>query len=171
MRRLLLAAILAATAALPAAALAGPTAPSVPGDIAVPDGHKPYLVAHAEGVQIYTCEGAGWKLLAPRATLTADSGNVIGSHYGGPAWEARDGSTVKAARDAGVAGAPGAVDWLRLKATSTATGPAGARLAGTSYIQRINTAGGVAPAGSCALGASAEVPYTADYVFFKATGS
>ncbi len=71
----------------------------------------------------------------------------------------------------GVPGAPGAVDWLRLKATSTAAGADGDRLGGTTYIQRIHTVGGVAPAGACAAGASAEVPYTADYVFFKATGS
>ena len=168
MRRLVLAAVLAATAALPAAALAGPAAPPVPGDIAVPDGHKPYLIAHAEGVQIYECTpSAAWRLVAPRATLTGENGKVVASHYGGPTWEARDGSAVKAARDAGVAGAPGAVDWLRLKATSTTDG----RLAATTYIQRIDTVGGVAPAGSCTAGASAEVPYTADYVFFKATGS
>jgi hypothetical protein len=171
MRRLILAAALLATAAVPAAATAGPAAPPVPGDIAVPEGHKPYLVAHAEGVQIYTCEGSAWKLLAPRAILTAENGNVIGSHYGGPTWEARDGSTVAARRDAGAPGAPGAVDWLRLKASSTATGADGDRLAGTSYVQRINTEGGVAPAGACAPGASTEVPYSADYVFFKATGS
>src|SRR5688572_5514779 len=171
MRRVILTAIVAAAAALPAAAMAGPAAPPVPGDIAVPGGHKPYLVAHAEGVQIYTCEGSAWKLLAPRATLTGDHDKVIATHYGVPTWEARDGSSVVARRDAGVPGAPGAVDWLRLKATSTAAGADGDRLAGTTYIQRIHTVGGVAPAGACAAGASAEVPYTADYVFFKATGS
>jgi len=171
MKRMLIAGVVAAAAALPAAAMAGPAAPPVPGDIAVPDGHKPYLVAHAEGVQIYTCEGSAWKLLAPRATLTGDNDKVIATHYGGPTWEARDGSSVVARRDAGVPGAPGAVDWLRLKATSTAAGADGDRLAGTTYIQRIHTVGGVAPAGACAAGASAEVPYTADYVFFKATGS
>ena len=170
MRHLLIAAVLAATVAVPAAAMAGPAAPPVPDDIAVPDGHKPYLVAHAEGVQIYACDGSAWKLLAPRATLTGDNGKVLGSHYGGPTWEARDGSTVRAARDAGVSGGPGAVDWLRLKATSTAAGADGDRLTATTYIQRIHTVGGVAPAGSCLPGASAEVPYTADYVFFKATG-
>jgi len=167
-RRLILTAVAAAAALLPAAALAGPATPEVPGGIAVPDGHKPYLVAHAEGVQIYECTAsATWRLVAPRATLTGENGKVVASHYGGPTWEARDGSAVKAARDAGVAGAPGAVDWLRLKATSTTDG----RLAATTYIQRIDTVGGVAPAGSCTAGASAEVPYTADYVFFKATGS
>jgi hypothetical protein len=50
MRRLLIAAIAAAAVAVPAAAVAGPAAPSVPADIAVTGPHKPYLVAHAEGV-------------------------------------------------------------------------------------------------------------------------
>ena len=171
MRRLLIAGIAAVAAAVPAAAMAGPAAPPVPADIVVPDGHKPYLVAHAEGVQIYTCEGSAWKLLAPRATLTGENDKVIASHYGGPTWEADDGSSVVARRDAGVPGAAGAVDWLRLKAGSTTAGPDGDRLDGTSYIQRIHTVGGVAPAGACAPGASAEVPYSADYVFFKATES
>jgi hypothetical protein len=171
MRNLLLAGIAAAAMAAPAAAMAGPAAPEVPEAIAVTGADKPYLIAHAEGVQIYTCDGTAWKLLAPRATLTGDNGKVIATHYGGPTWEARDGSTVVGKRDAGVPGAPGAVDWLRLKATSTAAGFDGDRLAGTTYIQRIHTVGGVAPAGGCAAGATAEVPYTADYVFFKATGS
>src|SRR5688572_19032227 len=171
MRRLLIAGIAAVAAAVPAAAIAGPAAPSVPADIVVPDGHKPYLLAHAEGVQIYTCEGSAWKLLAPRATLTGENGKPLGSHYGGPTWEADDGSTVVAKRDAGVPGGPGAVDWLRLKADRTAAGSDGDRLLATTYIQRIHTVGGLAPAGACAAGASAEVPYTADYVFFKATGS
>ena len=55
MKRLILAAVATAAVVLPAAALAGPAAPPVPSAIAVPDGHKPYLTAHAEGVQIYTC--------------------------------------------------------------------------------------------------------------------
>ena len=177
MRRLIIAGFAAVAAALPLAqaAQAGLAAPAVPGEIAVTGDHKPYLIAHADGVQIYACysvaDGYAWKLLAPRATLAGENGKPIASHYGGPTWEARDGSTVAARRDAGVPGAPGAVDWLRLKATSTASGPGGERLAGTSYVQRINTEGGVAPAGACAPGASAEVPYSADYVFFKATGS
>jgi hypothetical protein len=38
-------------------------------------------------------------------------------------------------------------------------------------IQRLNTSGGVAPASGCDadhLGAVANVPYTADYFFYKA---
>jgi hypothetical protein len=41
----------------------------------------------------------------------------------------------------------------------------------TSYIQRIATTGGLAPAASTCdettVGTIAEVPYTADYVFWK----
>jgi len=181
MRRLLITGIAAIAAALPlaSAAMAGPAAPAVPGDIAVTGDHKPYLIAHAEGVQIYACysvaDGYAWRLLAPRATLTGDNGKVLGSHYGGPRWEARDGSIVAAARDGGATVDPTAVDWLRLKATSTTAGADGARFAGTTYIQRINTVGGLAPAAQdCdadSVAEQREIPYSADYVFFKATGS
>jgi Protein of unknown function (DUF3455) len=58
---------------------------------------------------------------------------------------------------------------LRLKTTQTGTGPdGGARLTATTYIQRVNTHGGVAPAGKCTAGQTASVPYTADYYFYRA---
>jgi hypothetical protein len=177
-RRLIVAALAAAAALVPAAALAGPAAPEVPEAIAVTGPHKPYLVAHAEGVQIYACTavagGHAWRLLAPRATLTGDNGKVIGSHYGGPKWEARDGSIVAAARDAGASVDATAVDWLRLKVTSATAGPDGDRLTATTYIQRIHTVGGVAPAAAgCdadSIAEQREIPYSADYVFFKEAG-
>jgi hypothetical protein len=171
----------AAAAALAVAqgAQAGPAAPAVPSDIAVPEGHKPFLVGHATGVQIYDClavaGGHSWRLAAPRATLTNDHGKPLAEHYGGPTWEARDGSTVVAKRDGGVNVDPTAIDWLRLATDSTSAGADGDRLTSTTYIQRINTVGGLAPAAAdCdadAAGERREVPYTADYVFFKATGS
>jgi hypothetical protein len=167
MVRVLTSTALFALALIPAAAQAGPAAPEVPGAIALTDGSKPYLIAHASGVQIYGCTGGAWTLTAPRATLTNDQGNVIGSHYAGPTWEARDGSIVKGRRDAGVRVGADAIDWLRLAVTSTAPGPDGDRLTHTTWIQRIHTDGGMAPAGACAAGATVEVPYTADYVFWK----
>ena len=181
MKRTILTGLAATAAALTIAqgALAGPAAPSVPSDIAVPAGNKPYLIAHAEGVQIYACasvaDGHAWRLLAPRATLTGENGKTLASHYGGPTWEARDGSTVVGRRDNGVKVDPTAIDWLRLAADSTTAGSDGDRLTATTYIQRIHTVGGLAPAAAdCyadAAGERREVPYTADYVFFKATGS
>ena len=59
--RLLLAGIVAATAALSLTqvAQAGPPPPVVPSGIEVPDGNKVFLVGHAVGVQIYSCNAAG----------------------------------------------------------------------------------------------------------------
>ncbi len=176
MKRALLIALAAFAVAAPAAAVAGPAAPDVPGAVAVTGPHKPYLIAHADGVQIYACysvaDGYAWRLLAPRATLTGVNGNPLGSHYGGPTWEARDGSRVVGLREANVSVDPTAIDWLRLKADSTASGPDGDHLAATTYIQRINTVGGRPPAaGDCdedTVAESREIPYSADYVFFKA---
>jgi hypothetical protein len=181
MKRTLIAGIAAVAAALPLAQTvhAEPAAPAVPGEIAVPDGHKPFLVGHATGVQIHGCNataaGYKWGLVAPRANLYDDAGKLLTTHYGGPTWEARDGSTVKARRDIGVTVDPTAIEWLRLSAASTAAGPDGDRLEGTTYIQRINTTGGLAPApaecNAATAGTRTEVPYTADYVFWKATSS
>jgi hypothetical protein len=57
----------------------------------------------------------------------------------------------------------------------TQNGPTGGdRLAATSFIQRVNTTGGVTPSTGCAmpadLGKKAFVPYTADYYFYKQAG-
>jgi Protein of unknown function (DUF3455) len=174
-RPTLLAGLAAAAASL---ALAQAAHASVPADIAMPEGNKAYLVSHAEGVQIYTCNatatGHAWTFVAPRADLYDRRGRrLIGSHFGGPTWQAKDGSKVVGARAAGVSVDPGAIDWLLLSATSTAKGPRGGDdFAHTTFIQRINTTGGLAPAASscsaATAGTTAEVPYTADYVFYRA---
>jgi len=67
---------------------------------------------------------------------------------------------------------PGAIAWLLAREAGTQAGPAGgAFLTQTRFVQRINTAGGVAPAAGCAsssdVGNTAFVPYTADYVFYR----
>ena len=162
MIRFLLVAVLA-TAALTPPALASPPAPDVPGDIAVAEGNKPYMELHAEGVQIYSCNGQAWTLLAPRADLYDDSGRHVGTHSAGPTWQLKDGSATAATRVAGINVDPSAIDWLLLDATPTADG----RLGETTFIQRINTTGGRAPAGACEAGSRTEIPYTADYVFWK----
>jgi hypothetical protein len=43
----------------------------------------------------------------------------------------------------------------------------------TTYIQRISTTGGLAPTADCnadRAGSTEDVPYTADYYFWKAVG-
>ena len=169
-RSLLLAIAAAAMAALPSAAAAAVPAPDVPGDIAVTGAEKPYLAAHALGVQIYGCRSGAWALVAPRATLYGDNGKVVATHFGGPTWQARDGSSVVGRRVNGVTVDAGAIQWLLLSRASSSVGSDGDRLAGTTHIQRINTVGGLAPAAAeCVTeGAQAEVPYEADYVFWKA---
>ena len=179
-RRLVLAAVLATGAVAGAQpALAGPAEPSVPSDrIAVEDGNKVFLVGHATGVQIYTClttsSGYAWSAATPRAELRDDNGKLLATHYGGPTWEARDGSKVVGRRVDGVTVDTSAIPWLLLSAASTSAGPDGARLAGTTFIQRLNTAGGLTPAADqCnagTAGTATEVPYTADYYFWKKQG-
>ena len=140
----------------------------VPAEIAVPKGNELYLKAHAVGVQIYSCNGTAWALSGPRADLYDRRGKRIGTHFAGPTWQARDGSKVVGARVSGVNVDPTAIDWLLLSVTSTTRGTFGP----TTYIQRINTTGGlVPPAADChagTAGAVKEIPYTADYHFWKA---
>ena len=165
-------AALASAVPLTGIATAAPSAPEVPYGIAVPEGNKPFLIGHAAGVQIYRCNGVSWGLVAPRANLYGDNGQFMATHFGGPSWQARDGSKVVAQRlKDPVIVDPTAIPWLLLEAKQATPGPDGARLAGTKYIQRINTTGGLAPgASTCnaeSAGAETEVPYTADYVFWK----
>jgi hypothetical protein len=171
-------AAIAAVATLVAVAGANQGGPAVPDSIAVEAGHKVFLVGHASGVQIYSCNAAGagfaWSLVAPRADLLDDSGKLVATHSGGPTWTARDGSYVKAQRAADpVIVDMTAIPWLLLKRTTASAGPDGDRLAATTFIQRVATRGGLAPAAArCNLataGTQEEVPYTADYYFWKST--
>jgi Protein of unknown function (DUF3455) len=67
---------------------------------------------------------------------------------------------------------PDAITWVLLEVVGKEVGPTGgATLFGTTFIQRVNTFGGLAPATGCDtptdLGKKAFEPYTADYVFYK----
>jgi hypothetical protein len=175
-RRLLAAAVIGVLAtALAGVAKAGPAEPAVPVDIAVREGHKLFLIGHAVGVQIHTCTTSGWTFVGPRADVYDDDGKLLMTHFGGPSWQARDGSLVKATLDGRVTVDPTAIPWLRLAVTSATAGPDGDRLEGTKYIQRIATTGGLAPAAAdctaSTVGTTEEVPYTADYTFWKAIGN
>jgi uncharacterized protein DUF3455 len=71
--------------------------------------------------------------------------------------------------------APGAIPWLLLQTAGLQEGPTGGdTLTRTTFVQRLNTAGGVAPSTGCSspadVGAKAFVPYTADYYFFEDAG-
>ena len=157
---------------------AGRTGPEVTERIDVEEGNKVFLVGHAIGVQIYGCKagatGLGWELIAPRADLYGDNGKLIVTHYGGPTWRAKDGSTIRGSRVDGVIVDRTAIPWLLLEAGSQTPGPDGDRLVDTTFIQRVATTGGLPPEpASCnasTVGDVAESPYTADYYFWKSTG-
>ena len=155
-------------------------APDVPAALQVPDGNKVSFHAYAVGVQIYVAAPSAanpttlvWTFKAPEAVLFAaeeeddDDAEVVGIHYAGPTWESNSGSKVVGARVAGVSVDPTAIPWLLLRAASTEGHGIFKR---TTFVQRVNTTGGLAPATPpTQAGQEARVPYTADYYFFRAS--
>ena len=148
--------------------------PQAPRILRVPKGQKILLKALGKGVQIYACTATladpgkfDWTFKAPEADLTNKGGKKIAKHYGGPTWEANDGSKVVGeVQKKADAPRPGAVPWLLLKAkTNEGTGT----FARVTYIQRVDTEGGVAPAAGCDqahVTTEARVDYRANYYFY-----
>ena len=93
------------------------------------------------------------------------------SHFAGPTWQHLDGSSVVGQLVKPVTVDPKSIPWLLLSGKTTTVGKFGNRLTQTTFIQRINTRGGLAPAASTCTAANAgarkEVPYTADYFFWR----
>ena len=174
--------VLALGGVLAATAAAKPAPQTAPGDTLDPRTYAPdstlFLVVHAAGVQKYTCQPNGtWLFTDPEAILYKTTGvpKSIGTHFlnfatGRPVWRLKDGSSVEAARTQSVPGGAGNIPWLLLQAVVTTAGPNGDRLTGTTWVQRLNTSGGVAPAGTCTPGDRVAVPYSADYFFWRAAG-
>ena len=123
---------------------------------------------YAVGVQIYRWNGTSWVFVAPSATLyaNADYDGQVGTHYVGPTWESNSGSKVLGARVAGCTPDRTAIPWLLLKAVSSDGPGVFHRI---TYIQRVNTIGGIAPTTpGTTVGEEAQVPYAAEYVFYRA---
>lgn len=123
----------------------------------------------ATGVQIYECQAVAskapdWVFIAPEAELFDSAGRPVGTHGAGPHWTASNGSRiVGAVRSRADAPQAGAIPWLLLAAQSNA---ATGMFAGVTYVQRVDTHGGVAPQGGCttaSLGQRVRVPYRAAY--------
>ena len=168
-------ALAAAVALCPlAASAAGMAASEVPAAVAVPAGHRPVMTLKGVGMLASECRpkagGVGvheWVFVGPDATLQDASGKAVGKYYGGPTWEHNDGSKVTGKQLAVSPGPAGAIP-LQLVQTSPATG-SGA-FTGVTYIQRVNTVGGIAPGTACTertVGSKQTVSYSADYVFYK----
>jgi hypothetical protein len=134
----------------------------------VGEGHKVAYRAYAEGVQIYRWDGTSWVFQKPEAILYDYGGEaeVVGIHYAGPTWESNSGSYVVGRVLERATPDPDAIPWLKLEATDS-DGPG--IFDGVTYIQRVNTVGGKAPAyGGVNVGDEARVYYTAEYYFYRA---
>jgi uncharacterized protein DUF3455 len=150
--------------------------PQVPDNLKAPEGQTVLVKSFAKGVQIYTCMATGadpgkfaWSLKAPEADLSSEDGKKIAKHYAGPTWEANDGSkVVGAVQQKSDAPKPGAIPWLLLKAKANeGTGT----FAKVTYVQRVDTEGGVAPASGCDqahINTEMRVDYKASYYFYVA---
>lgn len=142
-------------------------APTVPSTIQAPEGSKVHFHAYAIGVQIYHWNAAlaTWGASTPDAVLFDADGNVVGTHYAGPTWEANSGSFVKGAKIAGVTVDTTAIPWLLLGATTNS--PSGI-FGDITYIQRVNTVAGLAPHDpGTSDGQEFRSPYTAEYFFYR----
>ena len=179
------------------------TPPPVPDDIKVPEGNVVFLVGHATGTQNYSClpcdpskpgcaNGVAFALFTPQATLFNGQVEQITTHFFSPnpfekgviraTWQhSLDTSTVWGRVDGSSTDPrfvrPGSIAWLlvNVKDVGTLAGPTGGDiLTKTTFIQRLNTAGGVAPSSGCSsqadIGRPAFVPYKADYFFYRDAG-
>jgi hypothetical protein len=139
----------------------------IPPELAIPEGNKLAFSFGASGVQRYVCadDGSKWTFIEPVAELYDKHGRVAGHHYKGPTWEAVDGSTVAAASIAAVVVDANSIPWLKLEAKSHS---GAGHMSEVTFIQRLNTQGGLAPAAPCTPAATVDVDYTATYAFYEA---
>ncbi len=155
---------------------------TIPDAIAAPDGTTLKLKLHGWGDQVYTCTAMGgadagadagaatyaWVLKAPDATLYDDTDTKKGTHSAGPTWTSTDTSSIVGAKLM-QANSPlsDAIPWLLLKVASHA-GATGV-FSDVTYVQRLNTTKGAAPATGCDAGhvaAEVSVTYSADYYYY-----
>src|SRR4051812_26242882 len=160
-----------------------PAASVPPPAIAAPAGTTLTVRLHADGNQIYTCtataspsdaatDAAGttyaWTFKAPQATLTDETCSQLAVHFAGPTWTNTMDGDMSSVIGMAIASSPsptaGAIPWLLLRATSHQG--TGRMFSDVTYIQRLDTAGGLAPTTGCdaaAVGTDKPVPYTASY--------
>ena len=149
---------------------------ALPDAVKVPAGNKVALETVGVGEITYECrvkanttDAFEWVFVGPQADLNSRAGAKLGTYFGPPAtWAAADGSKVTGAQVAVAPAGAGNIPSQLVKA-NPATG-AGA-MTGVTFIQRVATQGGVAPASVCdkaALARKEIVKYKADYIFYKA---
>lgn len=148
-----------------------PDLPPLCGGLQVTQGNQVFFRTYATGVQVYKWNGTSWDFVAPVANLYTNDNyrGEVGFHYAGPTWESNSGSRVMAARVTGCDPDPTAISWLLLKTVST---EGRGIFRNVTYIQRVNTAGGLRPTtpGSF-VGEQKKVPYTTEYYFYRPENS
>jgi hypothetical protein len=172
--------------------------PPVPSNLEVPNAHELFLEVHAAGTQNYVCltrnNVPSWHFVGPQATLFVVAPSLIGemqvqfgTHFlspnpdengtARPAWQSSYDTSVVWGKAAASSTDPAfvkpdSIPWLLVEVVGRRRGiPFGSIFTDTSYIQRVNTSGGVAPSTGCdseTIGAIALVPYTTDYLFYRA---
>ena len=172
MRHTLFVAILAC---LPLSFAASAQMMDLPEPVRAPTGAQMVMKAVGVGELAYECRAkAGdatafeWAFVGPTAKLMDSSmSKEVGKYYAGPTWESTDGSKITGKQVAVAPAAPGNIPLQLVKAEPAMGNGA---MTGITYIQRVNTKGGVAPPDSCtasSVGTKKMVPYQADYVFYK----
>jgi Protein of unknown function (DUF3455) len=154
---------------------------AIPSAIAVPAGHSRYLTLQSAGEVAYECRANGyqdgfeWGLLSASATLYEANagagidrlGSPVGTYASGPTWEVNDGSRITGKLIAISSVALGDIP-LQLVQANPSMGKG--VMQGVTYVQRLNTRGGVAPHKGCdqsTVSTQVLVKYQADYIFYK----
>ncbi|GGJ88007.1 DUF3455 domain-containing protein [Pseudomonas matsuisoli] len=148
----------------------------LPEPVRVPDGNTVAMETVGVGQITYECGPKadmpgqmGWEFKGPKAALNDRNGKQVGTYYGPPAtWESQDGSKLTGTQVATAPAGAGNIPYQLVKA-NPAEGKGA--MTGVTYIQRVATKGGVAPAKSCSeanKGAREVVDYQADYLFWTA---
>ena len=146
---------------------------ALPEAVRAPARSKQMMTTTGVGELTYECrEKAGmagqyeWAFVGPVATLYGGDKKMVGKYYAGPTWEAADGSKVTGKQ---VAVSPASAGNIPLQLVKAEPAMGAGAMTGVSYIQRLNTKGGVAPAMACdatGKGKRQVVAYEADYVFY-----
>jgi hypothetical protein len=134
--------------------------------LAAPDGSILKLHAYGVGFQVYHWNGTSWGAATPDAKIFADVGGhgQVATHFAGPTWQSNSGSTVVGTVLNRCTPDAASIAWLSLSAVHSGNGI----FADVTFIQRLNTVGGNPPSTAGVLGQEARVPYTADYLFYRA---
>lgn len=148
---------------------------ALPAPVKVPAGHQVAMETQGVGEITYECRakaagapGHEWVFAGPKADLMDRNGKLVGRYWGPPAtWENSDGSKLTGTQ---VAVAPSSAGNIPLQLVKADPAMGQGAMSGVSYIQRVDTRGGLAPASDCGagnVGAKQVVKYQADYIFYK----